>query len=251
MQRYEVLIIGYGVIGKYIENILKSEEINLQYLDPNQNLYPDYHTNFDFAIICVPTNLIDKTIDISIVEKVISESSAKINIIKSTIPPGTTEYLKERYQKRIVFSPEFYGATRHSAIQHNFVILGGDKKDTQEVAELFKKVMTGYARIIQIDSRTAELSKLMQNSFLACKVVFCNEFYRIARSMGVDYNELRELWLLDKRINPSHTLVFADQSYYDSHCLNKDIPMLIESCKKYNPRFIKAILQNNERFKYA
>ena len=248
----KVLIIGYGIIGHYIEKSLQSDEIEIYINDPAKGFkWNTSDMDFDYALICVPTDLKnDNTCDISIVEQVISESEARINIIKSAIPPGTTDYLIRKYNKRIICSPEYYGATIHAnSIKRDFIILGGKREDTIEAAKLFKKAMTGFDRIIQTDSKTAELVKYMENSYLACKVVFCNEFYRIAKAYGIDYNELRELWLLDSRVNPSHTLVFEDHPYYDSHCLNKDIPAIFNDCEKYEPLFLKSIYYNNERFK--
>lgn len=248
MPKLTVKIIGYGVIGHYMENELQSNEIEIFIHDPDKGFVTDRQC--DFGIVCVPTELISNRCDTSIVEKVVSENNDKMIIIKSTVPPGTTGYLSEKYSKHIIFSPEYYGATRHAdSINKDFVILGGKKEYTSRAAELFKKVMTGFDRIIQTDSKTAELTKYIKNSFLACKVVFCNEFYRIAKSMGINYNEVRELWLMDNRVNPSHTLVFEDQPYYDSHCLNKDIPAIINACKEYNPLFLKSVQRHNERFK--
>ena len=50
-------------------------------------------------------------------------------------------------------------------------------------------------------------------------------------SYGISYNELRELWLADSRVSPSHTFVYPEKPYYDSHCLNKDVPALLSFCK--------------------
>lgn len=247
----KIVIFGYGVVGKHVESIfpITNDDIDIWIYDPYKGL-SDLPEKYDFAIICVPTELIDGKCDISIVEKAINESNAKMNIIKSTIPPGTTDYLISKYNKDIVFNPEFSGASLHAkAINENFIILGGERCRTTVVAEMYKQIITGHNRIMQTTSKTAELVKYMDNSFLGCKVVFCNEFYRIAESMGIDYNEMRELFLMDNRVNPSHTLVYKAKPYYDSHCLNKDISAVIGFCENYNPEFIKDIVKNNERFK--
>ena len=89
--------------------------------------------------------------------------------------------------------------------------------------------MTGAFRIAQTDARTAELVKYAENSFLALKVTFFNEFHRVAQAMRVDSNEFRELLLLDPRIGRSHTFVYEDHPFYDSHCLNKDVPGIIQA----------------------
>ena len=68
----------------------------------------------------------------------------------------------------------------------------------------------------------------MENCFLATKVTFCNEFAEIAKEFGICYEQLREIFIMDERVGSSHTFVFNDQPYYDSICLNKDIPALIK-----------------------
>lgn len=78
------------------------------------------------------------------------------------------------------------------------------------------------------------------------KVSFCIEFYNIAEKLGVNYEDLRELFILDPRVNPAHTFVYRDHPYYDSHCLNKDIPAIAEFS---NSEFLQYIIDNNERAK--
>ena len=71
----------------------------------------------------------------------------------------------------------------------------------------------------------------MENCWIAAKVTFCNEFADIAAKFNINYEELRECFVADERVNPSHTYVYRDKPYYDSHCLNKDIPALLSFCK--------------------
>lgn len=66
----------------------------------------------------------------------------------------------------------------------------------------------------------------MENSWLATKVSFCGQFYELAQSLGVKYEELRELFVLDERVSPSHTFIYAEHPYWSSHCLNKDVPAI-------------------------
>ncbi len=96
----------------------------------------------------------------------------------------------------------------------------------------------------------AELCKYMENAFLAMKVTFCNEFYEIATRLGVDYDELRELWLLDPRIGKSHTFVFPDKRGYGGRCLPKDM-RAIEAVARdagYDATLLREVTASNERF---
>lgn len=107
----------------------------------------------------------------------------------------------------------------------------------------------GSFRFIFTDAKTAELAKYMENCWLATKVTFCNEFAKIAEGFGISYEELRECFVADERVNPSHTFVYKDKPYYDSHCLNKDIPALISFCNSsgINAELIKSINSINNK----
>ncbi len=159
---------------------------------------------------------------------------AEVVLIRSTVPVGTTDRLREATGKRLVFQPE-YGPAETPDHPFNdlrkirWAILGGEREDTRRAAELYKSVFNADFVIQQTDARTAELTKYMENCFLALKVVFCNEFFDIAGAMGIDYNELRELWLLDPRIGRTHTFVLEDNRGFGGRCLPKDLDAMIQS----------------------
>jgi len=223
----DILIVGYGNIGKHIYNEFKALKPDVY--DP---YIPEYSVKqekqYNLAFICVPTDsLPDGSCDTSVVLKAVMETDADIIVIKSTIPPGTTYLLTAITGKKIIFSPEHYGVTQHCRADPGFVVLGGGKDLCAAVAGAYYKVKNGYYKIYFTDPVTAELSKYMLNSFLALKVTFCNEFAALAKKYGVSYPELRELFIADERISPSHTFVYPDKPYYDSHCFNKDVPALV------------------------
>lgn len=86
----------------------------------------------------------------------------------------------------------------------------------------------------------------MENSFLAMKVSFCVQFFKIAQEIGVDYEQMREIFVADPRINPSHTFVYADTPYWSSHCLNKDVTAI--AATHYAP-LLDSIIEFNESCK--
>ena len=243
-----VLIIGYGVVGHNLHKELQKLNIDI---------YDKYKTEnntkrdikYDFCFVCVDTPYIskDNTCDLSTVEEVIQENDCEIYIIKSTVLPGTTEYLSNKYNKRIVFSPEYYGGTQHcNNFTFNFTILGGKKEDCLAVQQMLQNAYDATHIFRITNSRTAELTKYMENSWLATKVSFCNQFYEIAKKNDIDYEELRELFILDPRVNPSHTFVYNDHPYWSSHCLNKDVPAIAET---QDAELLKAIIEFNEKQK--
>lgn len=228
----DIAIIGYGNIGKHTYDELCNAG-NIFIYDPYNPNYNQPILKCDIAFICVPTDMKDNgSCDTSIVETVVQNTNSDIIVIKSTIPVGTCDYLSQTYHKRIVFSPEYYGTTIQSPKAPNFVILAGNKEDCREVAELYYKVKGAGFRIKFTDYKTAELAKYMENCFLALKVTFCCEFADIAKDFGISYPELRELFVMDERMGDSHTYVDSERPYYDSHCLNKDIPALVNQSDK-------------------
>lgn len=244
---YSILIVGYGNIGKHIFE--EFEELQPDIYDPKIEFY--YHTfekdkRYDFAFVCVPTNgLEDGSCDTSIVENAVKETNAEVIIIKSTIPPGTTERLIKETGKTIIFSPENYGTTQHCPNDPNFVILGGEKEVCDKVANLYAQVKNGYFRFYFTDTKTAELAKYMLNCFLALKVTFCCEFADVAKQFGISYPELRELFIADERVGVSHTFVYPEKPFYDSHCFNKDIPAFISFAGEKAPLML-AVKEINE-----
>lgn len=240
----EILIIGYGVVGHNLSEELKALSPDIYDI----KLKDRRKSHYDFAFVCIDTphmDEIDAPIDDLI--DVINSNNADIFIIKSTILPGSTDRLKEITGKRIIFSPEYYGGTQHcNNFDFNFTILGGDKQDCLQVQQLLQNVYDARHSFHIVDSKTAELLKYMENSWLATKVSFCSQFYNIAQQCGVDYETLRELFILDPRINPSHTFVYDEHPYWDSHCLNKDVPTIANA---FDAELLKAIISFNEKQK--
>lgn len=240
------VIIGYGVVGKNVHKEFPASDI----VDPAAG-HRDPGGSWDVGFCCVPTDsLPDGSCDTSIVEAVIKDYCHRVKtlVIKSTVPPGTTEHLGSF----CVFSPEYYGATVHAnAADYDFVILGGSQTHRDRVAELYKLHKPGSYRIHKTDSKTAEYVKYMENFWLAAKVTFVAAFNEVAQADGIDIDELRELWLLDPRINRSHTYTHRARPYYDSHCLNKDTVAFIEYAHQIGvpAPFLAAVVEENKRRK--
>jgi len=220
----KVLIVGYGVVGHNLEEELKvlNPDIYDKYrIDKNTKKDQKY----DVTFICVDTPLEeDNTLNIEEVKNAILENESDIYVIKSTCPIGTVDKLINETGKTIIFSPEYYGKTQHcNNYDFDFTILGGEKDACIKVVQLLQYCYDGRHQFRITDSKTAELVKFMENSFLAAKVSFCISFWEMCNKYGISYEELRELFLLDNRVNPSHTFVYSDTPYWDSHCLNKDV----------------------------
>ena len=244
----KVLIVGYGVVGHNLREEIKKVEPDIcdKY---KTEVKTKKEGQYDIAFICVDTPLIEgNVLDTTEVKNAIMENDSKIYVIKSTCPLGTVERLKQETGKHILFSPEYYGGTQHcNNFTFDFTILGGDKKDALEVIQLLQYCYDGRHTFRITDSKTAELVKFMENSFLATKVSFCIQFYELCQKYGIDYEELRELFILDKRMGDSHTFVYKDKPYWDSHCLNKDVPHI--AYYDDGAEFLQAVCQYNNKLK--
>lgn len=251
MKNPSIVFLGYGTIGKH--EYKKLEKLKPDIYDPSlgYTLRKLPKEEYDFAFVCVPTPTVDGKCDTSIVEDAILSVDAKIYVVKSTVIPTTCERIANLTGKHIVFSQENYGATQHASnFEYNFTILGGNKEDCLQVQQLLQEVYDARHIFRIVDFRTAELSKYMLNSFLAMKVNFCNAFWEISNSLNISYEELRECFVLDPRINPAHTFVYNDRPFWDSHCFNKDVPAIANF--SHNP-LLKAVDEYNtylkERYK--
>lgn len=262
-----VAIIGHGYVGKAVHSFFK-DHFNVLIYDVAQ---PDISASkeeinkkADLAIVSVPTPMgKNGSADLSAIEGTFKWLDTSLVLIKSTIPPGTTATLSKKLKRDICFSPEYIGEGHYQVPfwkgypdpldmkKHEFVIMGGPKKVGAKILLFFKTVLGAEAKYFQTDSTTAELVKYMENSFLATKVTFCNEMYDVAGSFGVDYNELRELWLLDGRVGRSHTIVFEDKRGFGGKCLPKDVNALVKAAGKAgkDAQLLKAVLAVNEKMR--
>ena len=246
-QRPTTLIVGFGIVGHNLADEIKA-------LQPD--IYDKYKTDcntkkdikYDITFICVDTPLQeDYNLDTKEVKNAILENDSDIYVLKSTCPIGTVERLIKETGKNILFSPEYYGGTQHcNNFEFDFTIIGGSKENCVKVIQALQYCYDGRHTFRITDSKTAELVKFMENSFLATKVSFCNAFWELCQKHNISYEELRELFILDNRVNPSHTFVYEDKPYWDSHCLNKDVPHVA-----YNDGsdFLQAICDYNNKRK--
>lgn len=257
----KILLCGYGAIGRRMApeyEMLGSLDI----FDPNfhtQGFFIDEReskiftvfecisNHYDFAILCLPTPTIDGKCDASIVYDMVRrlQGIADIIVIRSTIPVGTTNDINCEF-KNVIFCPEFYGTTQHQT-KSDFLILGGNRNLCNKFAQLYYKIKPADFKIKFYDNpSTAEMIKYMENCYLATKVVFCNSFAEACKKAGVEYDDVREGVLMDERINPSHTIVYENQPFYDSHCFNKDIPAFAH---QFDDEFMKMVDTINSKRK--
>jgi len=236
-------IVGYGIVGRALSKLFSGEDgsPDVQMYDKfiqgmNTEDRKDAIQSCNLVFVAVPTpEGRGGACDISAVQEVVSWVEPPM-CLKSTVPPGTVDRLVETTGKRICFSPEYVGETRwhpwKGIESHGFVIVGGEKNLCARVVTAYQAHLGPLVRYYMTDARTAELCKYMENCFLATKVAFVNQFYDLAQAYGVNYHELREIWLADERIGRSHTLVTEERGYR-GRCLPKDVAAIIRASKPF------------------
>ena len=263
MNNYTIGIVGYGHVGRAMHKLF-DEWVKAIY-DPFVEI-PDgvgksqvLVNACDLAIVCVMTKENgDGSCDLSIVEETIKWLQAPVILIKSAVVPGTADHLKQLTGKRIVVSPEYFGEWKYFMPEEwreprawPFQIFGGDPKDTAYCVEVFKPLFSPRTTYMQVDAKTAELTKYMENIWGAMKVTWANEFYEIAQAMGIDFNVLRECWALDPRVDKMHTAVYPKDRGFGGKCFPKDLRALINASRKagYEPELLVEIDKSNQRFR--
>jgi UDPglucose 6-dehydrogenase len=278
---YRVGIVGYGVVGRGIHKLFKDSVVTIY--DPayddisltdaiiqavDQAVYPrqndkESFKDLDLSVVCVPT---DQNADWGANTSAVWETLewlSEINpdgviLLKSTVPPSELIKMAEIY-KHVVFSPEYMGESKYftpawkyphpqNMESHTWQTFGGERENTSKCIDIFKRRMGVDTQYWQTDIVTASLAKYIENSFFAMKVTFVNEWYDITKAYGVDWNELRELWLLDPRINRNHTLVFTKDRGYSGKCFPKDTRAIVHDVKKvgYEPKLMMAMDEVNQ-----
>ena len=226
--------------------------------DISDDRYPyDELSACDLAIVCVDTpGREDGSADTRHVFEAVMALPCNNVIIKSTVPPGTTNELRRVTGKRVTFSPEFMGEgpshpRSKSPFDVTFVVLGGDDADLEQILPSLAVFYPVEATFFLCTSVEAELIKYMENAFLAMKVAFVNEFFDIARAVGGNWYRVREGWLLDPRVGSSHSVVYEHDRGFSGKCLPKDLTAIIESATRagVEPLLLRAIVEGNAHVK--
>lgn len=245
----KILIAGFGNIGK-LEYQVYNKKFDVKVYDKFKDEYNDESIkkeHYDFCIICVDTPLVNGLCDTSAVEDVIQSVNADVFISRSTVPVGATDAINKKYNAHMVMYPEFYGTTQHANnFEFDFSILGGDKEDCLKCQQMLQELYDGRHTFRIVDAKTAEITKFMENSYLAMKVSFCAEFWRICQETGAHYEEVRECIKLDPRFGGQHSFIYDEHPYWKSHCLDKDVPSI---ANQFDSQLLNAVISFNEYMK--
>ncbi len=242
-------VIGYGPVGRATAEVMRrlghkvvvndTESARLEEAYSQGHHYLEKDLKVDILFVCVP--------ETKVLDTLLSVPHGAITVIRSTVPPGTTDGLSERFGHPLVHMPEFLreATALRDVLNPRFILIGShNQEDSRYLARVFAPLLVP---IIMVAPSTSEMVKLVLNAYLHTLVSFWNEVHLLSNSAGLNSYVIGKLCRQDPRVSSYGATVHGQP--VGGRCLPKDLVQLIAFAegKGYVPELLGAVQKMNDR----